>query len=126
MTVATVIYYSGYHPYTLKPTKTPKTKKEKEDQHKFFFWYKKENKQWIKDKLTAVGRGDLLKKLLPNDTSWRKNKPEKAKNTFNDAVTDSPKRNTKRRGKSSTRNSTESLGKNPKKNGKGYKKKRRR
>ena len=47
MTVATVIYYSGYHPYTLKLVKTPKTKKEKEQQHRFFFWYKKENKDWI-------------------------------------------------------------------------------
>ncbi|OSY87237.1 hypothetical protein WH52_12300 [Tenacibaculum holothuriorum] len=94
MTVATVIYYSGYHPYTLKEVKTPKTKKEKLDQHKFFFWYKKENRQWIKDKLTKVGRTDLLQKLLPPDNSWRKNKPGKAKNTFNDAVTfkDKPSR----------------------------------
>ncbi|MCB0409429.1 MAG: YgiQ family radical SAM protein, partial [Flavobacteriales bacterium] len=37
MTVATVIYYSGYHPYTLKPIKTPKTEKEKKDQNRFFF-----------------------------------------------------------------------------------------
>ena len=29
MTVATVIYYSGYHPYTLKKVKTPITRKEK-------------------------------------------------------------------------------------------------
>jgi uncharacterized radical SAM protein YgiQ len=87
MTVATVIYYSGYHPYTLKPIKTPKTRQEKLDQHKFFFWYKKENRKWIKDKLTKVGRTDLLKKLLPNDDSWRKNKPGKTKNTFDDTVT---------------------------------------
>ncbi|MDY0780192.1 YgiQ family radical SAM protein [Tenacibaculum sp. IB213877] len=87
MTVATVIYYSGYHPYTLQPVKTPKTRQEKLDQHKFFFWYKKENRQWIKDKLTNVGRTDLLKKLLPNDDSWRKNKPGKTKNTFDDTVT---------------------------------------
>jgi uncharacterized radical SAM protein YgiQ len=87
MTVATVIYYSGYHPYTLKPIRTPKTRQEKLDQHKFFFWYKKENRKWIKDKLTKVGRTDLLKKLLPNDDSWRKNKPGKTKNTFDDTVT---------------------------------------
>ncbi|CAL2103550.1 conserved protein of unknown function [Tenacibaculum sp. 190130A14a] len=87
MTVATVIYYSGYHPYTLKEVNTPKTKKEKLDQHKFFFWYKKENRKWIKDTLTKVGRSDLLQKLLPPDNSWRKNKPGKTKNTFNDAVT---------------------------------------
>ena len=29
MTVATVIYYSGVHPYTLKPYKTVKDKEEK-------------------------------------------------------------------------------------------------
>lgn len=91
MTVATVIYYSGYHPYTLKEVKTPKTRQEKLDQHKFFFWYKKENRQWIKNTLTKVGRTDLLKSLLPKDESWRKNKPQTAKNTFDDTVTFKPK-----------------------------------
>lgn len=64
MTVATVIYYSGYHPYTLKKTYTARSKKEREDQHRFFFWYKKENKDWIKSTLTSRGRRDLVKKLL--------------------------------------------------------------
>ncbi|MGY0393533.1 YgiQ family radical SAM protein [Bizionia sp. KMM 8389] len=88
MTVATVIYYSGYHPYTLKEVNTPKTRKEKDEQHRFFFWYKDENKAWIKKTLTKVGRPDLLKVLLPEKTEkWRKNKPKgAAKNTFNDAV----------------------------------------
>jgi uncharacterized radical SAM protein YgiQ len=63
MTVATVIYYAGVHPYTLRPTFAPKTKKEKQDQHRFFFWYKKENKQWVKDKLLNAGRKDLLDRL---------------------------------------------------------------
>lgn len=88
MTVATVIYYSGYHPYTLKPTKTARTAKEKENQHRFFFWYKDENRKWIKDRLTKVGRPDLLKVLLPENTSWKKNKKAgKTKNTFDDTVT---------------------------------------
>jgi uncharacterized radical SAM protein YgiQ len=64
MTVATVIYYSGYHPYTLKKISTPKSKKEKSDQHRFFFWYKRENRQWIKSILTKVGRTDLARTLL--------------------------------------------------------------
>ena len=63
MTVATVIYYAGVHPYTLKPTFAPKTKQEKQDQHRFFFWYKKENKQWVKDKLINAGKRDLLARL---------------------------------------------------------------
>ncbi|GGG34293.1 YgiQ family radical SAM protein [Bizionia arctica] len=88
MTVATVIYYSGYHPYTLKKVNTPITRKEKDDQHRFFFWYKDENKDWIKKTLNKLGRQDLLKVLLPEkDEKWRKNKPSgEAKNTFNDAV----------------------------------------
>jgi uncharacterized radical SAM protein YgiQ len=86
MTVATVIYYSGYHPYTLKPTRTPKSRKEKEEQHRFFFWYKKENQQWIRNTLTKVGRTDLLQKLIPSSNSWRKNKGEKTKDTFDDTI----------------------------------------
>ncbi len=88
MTVATVIYYSGYHPYTLKKVKTPITRKEKEEQHRFFFWYKDENKAWIKKTLSKLGRQDLLKVLLPEKgEKWRKNKPKgEAKNTYNDAV----------------------------------------
>jgi uncharacterized radical SAM protein YgiQ len=86
MTVATVIYYSGYHPYTLKPMKTPRTKTEREEQHRFFFWYKKENQQWIRNTLTKVGRNDLLQKLLPDSNNWRKNKGNKAKDTFDETV----------------------------------------
>lgn len=41
MTVATVIYYSGVHPYSLKPVFSAKTPEEKKLQNTFFFWYKK-------------------------------------------------------------------------------------
>ncbi len=68
MTVATVIYYAGVHPYTLKPIETVKTKKEKQDQNKFFFWYKKENRDWIKNKLQKAKRPDLLDKLVSNES----------------------------------------------------------
>jgi len=83
MTVATVIYYSGYHPYTLEPMETPRTKKEKEEQHKFFFWYKKENRGWISNTLKKVGREDLLEKLIPVKGY---EKGLKVRNTFDDAV----------------------------------------
>jgi uncharacterized radical SAM protein YgiQ len=88
MTVATVIYYSGYHPYTLQKVNTPKTRKEKDEQHRFFFWYKDENKAWIKKTLNRLGREDLLNVLLPaKSEKWRKNKPSgEAKHTFDDAV----------------------------------------
>ncbi|NBU46450.1 MAG: DUF3362 domain-containing protein [Flavobacteriales bacterium] len=68
MTVAEVIYYSGIHPYTLKPVKTPKTKEEKLNQNRFFFWYKRENQQWIKQRLEKAKRPDLSSKLLGENT----------------------------------------------------------
>ncbi|MBU1009317.1 MAG: YgiQ family radical SAM protein [Bacteroidetes bacterium] len=64
MTVATVIYYSGYDPYTLKPVFTSKSKADKLAQQKFFFWYKRENQAWIKHTLFKLKREDLSKKLL--------------------------------------------------------------
>ncbi len=66
MTVATVIYYSGYHPYTMKPYTTPKTEVEKKKQNRFFFWYKKENRDWIKKELQKANQPELLKRLLGN------------------------------------------------------------
>jgi uncharacterized radical SAM protein YgiQ len=77
MTVATVIYYSGYHPYTLQPVSTPKTAKEKTDQNRFFFWYKKENQSWIKDVLLKTDRKDLLNKLLPQSKALFSSKKKK-------------------------------------------------
>ena len=76
MTVATVIYYAGVHPYTLKPTFAPKTKKEKQDQHRFFFWYKPENKQWVKDKLINAGKRELLERLTGDGGRSRGNQRE--------------------------------------------------
>ncbi len=64
MTVATVIYYTGVHPYTLKPIYTAKTPRQKKNQHLFFFWYKRENYVAIKDKLASMDRPDLAEKLL--------------------------------------------------------------
>lgn len=64
MTLATEIYYSGYHPYTLEQVYTPKTKEEKLDQRKFFFWYKPEYKKDIFRMLQKVNRPDLIRKLL--------------------------------------------------------------
>jgi uncharacterized radical SAM protein YgiQ len=64
MTVATVIYYSGYHPYTLKPVKTAKTQAEKRRQKRFFFWYKKENHDWIRQVLQNTSVAHLIAPLL--------------------------------------------------------------
>ncbi len=64
MTVATIIYYTGVHPYTLKPVYTARSKREKKNQHLFFFCYKPENWSVIRSKLKAIGREDLVDKLL--------------------------------------------------------------
>jgi len=42
MTVATVAFYSGYHPYTLEKIFIPKTKEAKQKQRSHFFWYKED------------------------------------------------------------------------------------
>jgi uncharacterized radical SAM protein YgiQ len=72
MTVATIIYYTGLHPYTLKPIYTAKSKKEKKNQHLFFFWYKKENHNIIRDKLKSLGREDLIEKLIGDKKRFAK------------------------------------------------------
>ncbi len=84
MTVAEVIYYTGLHPYTLKPIKTVKTREEKLNQNRFFFWYKRENKDWIKQRLTKAKRPDLIEKLLGEESNKEEKVPkwlaEKRKN----------------------------------------------
>ena len=64
MTLATVVYYSGYHPYTMEKIYTARNKNEKENQRKFFFWYKNEFKNSIINDLKSRGRTDLINKLF--------------------------------------------------------------
>jgi len=64
MTLATVIYYSGYNPYGMQKVKTALTYDEKSKQRKFFFWYKEENKNFIKNHLGALKRFDITKDLF--------------------------------------------------------------
>ena len=66
MTLATEIYYSGYDPYTLKPVFVAKTKQEKLDQQRFFFWYKPENRQYVKNALRKIGKALWIDKLFRN------------------------------------------------------------
>ena len=64
MTLATEIYYSGYDPYSLKPVFVAKTKQEKLDQQRFFFWYKPENRQYVKNALRKIGKALWIYKLF--------------------------------------------------------------
>ncbi len=66
MTLATEIYYTGYHPYTLEKMFTAKTESQKRSQHQFFFWYQKENKAKIIAELKRLKRDDLIQKLYPS------------------------------------------------------------
>lgn len=63
MTVATTIYCTGYHPYSLQKIKTARTPEEKKRQNIFFFWYKKEYRQAVQNSLKQLGRPDLGKQL---------------------------------------------------------------
>ena len=66
MTLASVIYYSGIHPFTGERIYTAHTKEEKLDQRQFFFWYKKENRQGIRKTLERIGEEKLAMRLLGN------------------------------------------------------------
>ena len=65
MTLATEIYYTGYHPYTLERVFTAKTQKEKTAQRQFFFWHDRQNKRQIINELKKLNRPDLIRKLYP-------------------------------------------------------------
>ncbi|GAB3249210.1 YgiQ family radical SAM protein [Larkinella harenae] len=80
MTVAEVIYYSGVHPYTLKPVKTAKTREEKQAQNRYFFWYKPEYKDWIRNRLNKLNRPDLLERLLGKSQKESTGKPTFSRN----------------------------------------------
>jgi uncharacterized radical SAM protein YgiQ len=74
MTVATEIYYSGVHPYTLQPVETPKTADDKKTQNNYFFWYKPEFKNWIRQRLQKLNRPDLAAILLGNNPIQKEKK----------------------------------------------------
>lgn len=63
MTVATEAWYTGYHPYTLKPIYSAKTKEQKLAQRKFFFWYQPKERASIIKELRKLKREDLINQL---------------------------------------------------------------
>jgi uncharacterized radical SAM protein YgiQ len=68
LTLASAIYYSGIHPYTGEQVFTARSRQEKEDQRKFFFWYKPENRQWIRQTLAKMREAGLADRLLGGKT----------------------------------------------------------
>ena len=64
MTLATEIFYSGFHPYTMEKIECARTKQEKLSQRRFFFWYLSEYQPEIKRFLQKIKRNDLINKLF--------------------------------------------------------------
>ncbi len=64
MTVATEIYYTGYHPYTGEKVYTATSPEQKLEQRKFFFWYDPAYRADIMRSLRKIGRIDLIDKLF--------------------------------------------------------------
>lgn len=64
MTVATEIYYSGYHPYTGEKIFTASRPEEKLAQRQYFFWYDKTYRRGIETSLRRLHRPDLLARLF--------------------------------------------------------------
>lgn len=64
MTVATEIYYSGYHPYTGERIYTAHTPQEKLAQRRYFFWYDRTYRPDIERSLRRLHRSDLIAMLF--------------------------------------------------------------
>ena len=65
MTVATEIYYSGYHPYTGERVFCAVKPEEKLAQRRYFFWYDKTYRSDIINALHRLHRPDLIRRLYP-------------------------------------------------------------
>ena len=70
MTLSTEIYYTGYHPYTLKQVFTATDPEEKKAQRKYFFWYDPAYRADITASLHRIHRTDLLQRLFPHKASY--------------------------------------------------------
>lgn len=63
MTLATEMYYTGIDPYTGEKVFTARTPDQKLGQRKYFFWYKRECEEDIRNSLTRMRRADLIRQL---------------------------------------------------------------
>ncbi len=61
MSLATAMYYTGINPYTNERIYVPKSRDEKQNQKRFFFWYKKDERKAVKH-LLAKQNGKLQRK----------------------------------------------------------------
>ena len=64
MTVSTEAWYTGLHPYTLRPLYSARTPQQKAAQRQFFFWYQPDQRRALIAALRRMGRTDLIDKLF--------------------------------------------------------------
>ncbi len=85
MTLSTEIYYTGFHPYTLKPVFTATSPDEKKAQRKYFFWYDPAYRADITASLHRLHRSDLLARLFPRQASYpvRQGRPSSSREVRN-------------------------------------------
>lgn len=79
MTVATEIYYTGYHPYTGEKVYCATHPEEKQSQRRFFFWYDPAYRADITRALQRLHRPDIIRKLFPAYRDPRQNDRNKSK-----------------------------------------------
>ncbi|MBQ4292956.1 MAG: YgiQ family radical SAM protein [Muribaculaceae bacterium] len=77
MTLATEIYYTGYHPYTMERVFTATSKDDKLAQRRFFFWYEPSQRQDIIRSLRRLHRPDLIDELIGHSGSTMRKKPRR-------------------------------------------------
>jgi uncharacterized radical SAM protein YgiQ len=63
MTLASVMFYTGFDPYTLEKIHIPSSIKEKKIQQLFFFLYDKKKRKELKVELSRMKRFDIIKLL---------------------------------------------------------------
>jgi len=75
MTLATEIYYTGYHPYTGAKVYCATNPDEKAAQRRYFFWYDPTQRADIAASLRRIHRPDLIARLFPHPNSITRRKP---------------------------------------------------
>ncbi|MBR2637315.1 MAG: YgiQ family radical SAM protein [Bacteroidaceae bacterium] len=63
MTMATEMYYTGINPETKEKVYCARSMRDKEAQRMFFFWYKPEERNRLRETLKRMKRNDLIKKM---------------------------------------------------------------
>lgn len=75
MSLATTMYYTGINPYNSENVFVAKSREDKISQKRFFFWYKKEEREAIRAELRKMGRNDLETKLFMSKYKMEEEEP---------------------------------------------------